>query len=73
MTAVGWVWAIALLCALWFLPMGIARMVAFETHQVDRPSWLRGIAWLSLGLGTAAALVFAALTVWFFATGRRPA
>lgn len=73
MSTLGWIWTIALLCTLWFLPMGIVRMLAFQRHEVDRPGWLLGIAWLALAPGLVALAVLAVLTVWFLATGSRPA
>lgn len=65
-------WAASGICAFLLLPVGAIRMVAYRSGEVDHTTALRSVALLALGLGTAALAVFAALTVWFLATGSRP-
>lgn len=70
MSTAQWVWAVSLLVTLASLPIGIIRMLAYRTGEVDRPGWLRNIAWLALGIGVSALLVFVASTVFLLAQGR---
>lgn len=65
-------WAASGVCAFLLLPVGAIRMVAYRSGEVDHTPALRSVALLALGLGTAALVVFAALTVWFLSTGSRP-
>jgi len=72
METTGVVWAASGICAFLLLPVGAIRMVAYRSGEVDHTPALRSVAVLALGLGGAALLVFAALTLWFLATGSRP-
>jgi hypothetical protein len=65
-------WAVSLIVALGLLPVGLLRMVAYRSGEVDHTPPLRFVARLALGVGAAALLVFVATTAWYLATGTRP-
>lgn len=65
-------WAVSLITALMLLPVGAMRMLIYRSRQVDHTKTHHFVAWLALGLGGVALVVFLVLTFWFVATGRRP-
>jgi hypothetical protein len=71
-TTLGWTWAISLIAAAGLLPVGILRMVAYQSGQIDHTPQLRLVAWLALGLGLAALVVFLVVSLWFAVQGERP-
>ncbi|NYG57172.1 hypothetical protein BJ980_000095 [Nocardioides daedukensis] len=57
-------WAASLIAAGWLLPIGIWRMMAYRSGQVDHTSGMRGVAVMALGLGIFATVMFVVLTIW---------
>jgi O-antigen/teichoic acid export membrane protein len=68
----GLVWSVSGMVALLLVPVGLIRMVAYRSGEVDHTRGLRSVAVLALGLGGAALLVFAVTTVWFLVSGDSP-
>lgn len=56
-------WAVSLVAAGWFLPVGAWRMLAHRSGQVDHTPGMRMVAVLALGLGIVAVVSFLVLTV----------
>lgn len=56
-------WAASLIAAGWLLPIGMWRMLAYRSGEVDHTPGMRMVAVIALGLGACAALVLIALTV----------
>jgi hypothetical protein len=65
-------WLASAIAAFLLLPVGGVRMLAYRSGGPDHTPGMRGVALLALGLGTAALVVFAGLTVWFLVAGQRP-
>lgn len=65
-------WAVAGIVALFLLPVGAFRWLAYRSGETDHTPALRGVALMALSLGGVAFVAFLALTAWFLATGREP-
>lgn len=61
-------WAASLVATGWLLPMGVWRMLAYRSEQVDHTPGMRMVAILALGLGALAAACFIGLTIWIVAS-----
>ena len=46
-----------------FLPIGVIRMIAYASGQVDHTPGMRGLALATLGTGVVAAVAMVALTI----------
>jgi len=56
-------WGVSIVVAGWFLPIGMIRMIAYRSGQVDHTRGMGRLAAVTLGTGVLAALVAVALTV----------
>lgn len=66
------IWLGSAIAALMLLPVGLIRLIAYRSGQVDHTPTMRTVVVVVLGLGTLAALVFVALSLWFLVSGERP-
>ncbi len=57
------VWGISVIVTFWFLPIGVIRMIAYASGQVDHTPGMRGLALATLGTGVVAAVAMVALTI----------
>jgi hypothetical protein len=72
MSTAALLWAASGISALLLLPVGAIRLLAYRSGEVDHTPALHGVALMAVGLGSAALVVFAGLTVWFLVSGERP-
>lgn len=56
-------WAASLVAAGWLLPIGMWRMLAYRSEQVDHTPGMRLVAVIALSLGVLAATCFVIMTV----------
>jgi len=61
--------AATLIATVWLLPMGVVRMLAYRSGEVDHTPGMRNIAWLALGLGAVSALACVILTLTLVVRG----
>lgn len=66
------IWLASAIAALMLLPVGLIRLVAYRSGQVDHTPTMRTVVVVVLGLGSLALTAFVALSIWFLATGERP-
>lgn len=62
MDVVAVVWALCAMAALWFLGMGVVRLIAFRAGT-DSTRGMQNVARSILGLGLAAVVLFAILGI----------
>lgn len=62
MTALQAAWMASVLAFGWFLTIGVIRMVAYRSGQVDHTRGMRNVAVLALSLAAVAAICMIILT-----------
>lgn len=67
MTAFEWAWGMSFISALWLIPIGIIRMVAWRSGEIDHTRGMLRMAWFVLGTGLAALAVFVTLSLFALA------
>ena len=56
-------WGLAFVAALWFVPIGAIRLMAFRSRELDHTRGMQKVARTILGIGVGFLVLFAVLTV----------